>query len=134
MKNVADETVKLLNEEELLYEMSNISEKESGLKTKLHIIQNGANRGYQHWARVKVDLDNGEGFPIKFNNKGEIEPINKDGQYNKLSKNNKDIVNNACKYIQENIEILNAYWEGKFEEEDLHDILRGYKKLEDIIK
>lgn len=121
-------------EEELLFEMSSILTKESGLKTKLNIIQNGANRGMRHWARVKVVLNNGNMFPIKVNEKGDIEPFDNSGEYKRLSQNEKELVKEAIKYIKENIKLIMAYWNGKFEEDDLHNILQGRASLEDFLK
>ena len=62
MSDNLEETIKLLIEEynnsdpELLFEMSTISTKESGLKTKLNVMQNDEDRRYRHWCRVKVVL------------------------------------------------------------------------------
>lgn len=127
-------TIQMLSEQkQLLYEMSSITTRESGLKTKLNLIQNGANRGYQHWARVKVTLSNKQLFPIEVNENGEVKPLDKDGVYTKLDKTDKDIVNDAIPYIKEHIDIIMAYWKGLFEEDDLHDILNNRITLQDAI-
>lgn len=130
MKNLREQKL----EEELLFEMSSILTKESGLKTKLNLIQNGANRGMRHWARVKVVLNNGNMFPVKVNEKGEIEPFNNSGQYKKLTQGEKELVKEAIKYIKENVKLIMAYWNGLFEEDDLHNILQGRASLEDFLK
>lgn len=125
---------KILNNlrEQELYEMSNISTRESGLKTKLHIIQNGKSRGLQHWIRVKVELSDKTLFPIKVNNK-EVLPINTKGEFDRLDNTDKTIVNKAIEYVKKNKELIIAYWKGQFEEEDLHDILNGRITLQQAI-
>ena len=115
-----------------LYEMSNISTRESGLKTKLHIIQNGESRGLQHWIRVKVELSDKTLFPIKVNTK-EVLPINTKGEFDRLDNTDKTIVNKAIEYVKKNKELIIAYWKGQFEEEDLHDILNGRITLQQAI-
>ena len=130
MKNLREQKL----EEELLFEMSSILTKESGLKTKLNLIQNGANRGMRHWARVKVVLNNGNMFPVKVNEKGEIEPFNNSGQYKKLTQGEKELVKEAIKNIKEKVKLKKAYWNGLFEEDDLHNILQGRASLEDFLK
>lgn len=137
--NLEDETIKLLIEEynnsdpELLFEMSTISTKESGLKTKLNVMQNSEDRRYKHWCIVKVVLPSNKLlFPILVNDK-EIKPSNKNGEYSNLSNNDKQIVNDAIKYIKNNLDLILHYWNGDFEEFELHDILAGRNTLEDIL-
>lgn len=134
-----DETIKLLIEEynnsdpELLFEMSTISTQESGLKTKLNVMQNNEDRRYKHWCRVKVVLPSNKVlFPILVNDK-EIKPLNKNGEYSNLSSNDKQIVNDAIKYIKNNLDLILHYWNGDFEEFELHDILAGRNTLENIL-
>lgn len=137
--NLEEETIKLLIEEynnsdpELLFEMSTISTKESGLKTKLNVMQNDEDRRYKHWCRVKVVLPSNKAlFPILVNDK-EIKPLNKNGEYSNLSSNDKQIVNDAIKYIKNNLDLILHYWNGDFEEFELHDILAGRNTLENIL-
>lgn len=133
-KDFMEELKRLMVEEkELLFEMSNIDPAESGLKTKIHLLSNGANEGLPHWARVKVVLSNKVWFPIKVNDEGDVEPLTKDGAYSKLDSTDKKIVDDAIEYIKRNKDIIMAYWYGKFPEYILHDILRNRISLEDAI-
>lgn len=137
--NLEEETIKLIMEEynnsdpELLFKMSTISTKESRLKTKLNIMQNDEDRRYRHWCRVKVVLpSNKVMFPILVNDK-EIKPLNKNREYDNLSNNDKKVVNDAVQYIKNNLELILHYWNGDFEEFELHDILAGRNTLENIL-
>lgn len=133
---IINETKRMILEEELekLYEMSNIDPSESGLKTKLHLMPNGASSGMKHWARVKVVLSDKSLFPIKVNDNGDVEPVNKDGAYDRLDSTDKRLVDDAAEYTRINKDIIMAYWYGKFPEYILHDILRGRITLEDALK
>ena len=114
-----------------LEEMSSILTKESHLKTKLNILYNGAKQ-YPHWARVKIMFNDKEGFPILLNEKG-IKPLNSDGQYNKLTQYQKNLVKEAILYIEDHKDIILAYWNGLFEEDILHDILQNKITLKDVL-
>lgn len=76
------------------------------------------------WApepKVKVQLRNTETFILLEPN---VRPSNIE-QYNKLEPENKDIVDNAIKYIKTNIDIVLRYWNGEFEEYELHKLLNS---------
>lgn len=42
-------------------------------------------------------------------------------------------IQDTVKYIKSNVDLIMSYWEGKFEEDELHDILQGKISLQDVI-
>ena len=122
------------NNKELLYEMSTISEVESGLSTKINVMQNTDDRRYRHWCRVKVTLPSNKMlFPILVNSES-VNPLNKNGEYDNLKSTDKRVVNDAIQFIKNNKELILSYWNNEFEEFELHDILRGKDTLENVLK
>ena len=69
---------------------------------------------------VKIQLKNAGTFTILLESK--VRPANIE-DYNTLSPENKSIVDNAIIYIKNNIVL--RYWNGEFEEYNLHNILKN---------
>ena len=115
-----------------LFEMSSLSSRETGLKTQLNVMKKDDNNRWKHWVRVKVKLNNGNYFPILIDPK--VEPLNEKGEYNKLKSEDKIIVDQAVKYLKSIKDVIMAYWECKFDEYTLHEIINGKVKLQDVLK
>ena len=132
-KAILDELYKDISQDkDNLFEMSSLSSRETGLKTKLNLMQQDDDNEWPHWIRVKVKLNDGTFFPILVDPK--VEPLNSSGQYNNLKFDDKALVKEAVKYTKKIKKVVKAYWEGKFDEATLHDIINGRISLEDAIK
>ena len=131
MKNVVDETVKLLNEEELLYEMSNIQPRTTGLKSQLYATFDGEHL-CPHGPRVKVRTKTfPKGFPIIINRKtNKVYPLNKNGEYSKLQDDDRKVVDEALPYIIKNKDIFLTHWNAVIGDEQLRKVLKGEFTLE----
>ena len=108
--------------EDELFLRSIISPRESKLKTNIYLMYDGINSIWAPEPKVKVQLKNAETFTIL--REPEIKSLNIE-QYNKLEPENKAIIDNAIKYIKANKDIFLRYWNGEFEEFDLHNILKS---------
>lgn len=106
--------------EDELFLRSIISPRESKLKTNIYLMYDGINSIWAPESKVKVQLENATTFTILL--EPEVKPLNAK-QYNKLEPENKFIVDNAIKYIKVNKDIFLRYWNGEFEEYDLHQKL-----------
>ena len=107
--------------EEELFTRSIISPKKTGLKSNIYLIMfDGANSIWAPEPKAKVQLKDNE---INILLEPNVRPTNIE-QYNKLEPENKAIVDNAIKYIKANKDIFLRYWNGKFEEYDLHNLLK----------
>ena len=76
------------------------------------------------WApepKAKVQLRNAETLTILL--EPEIKPLNAD-EYKTLELEDKKIVDDAINYISDNIDIVLKYWNGEFEEYELHNKLK----------
>ena len=120
------------NDKESLFEMSSLSSRETGLKTQLNVMQKDDNNRWKHWVRVKVKLNSSGYFPILIDPK--VEPLNDKGEYNKLKSGDKLIVDQAVKYLKKIKNVIMAYWECKFDEYTLHEIINGKISLKDALK
>lgn len=131
MKDIVNETIKLLNEEELLYEMANIQPRTTGLKSQLYATFDGEHL-CPHGPRVKVRTKNfSKGFPIIINRKtNTIYPLNKKGEYNKLEDDDKKAVDEALPYITKNKDVFLTHWNAEIGDEQLRKVLRGKFTLE----
>lgn len=110
--------VQLLEDD--LFLRSTISPRESGLKTNIYLMEDGKDGIWGPEPKVKVQLKNAETFTVLL--EPEVHPANIE-EYNALESNNKSIVDNAIDYIKNNIDIVLRYWNGKFDEYELHNIL-----------
>ena len=108
--------------EDELFLRSIISPRESKLKTNIYLMYDGINSIWAPESKVKVQLENATTFTILL--EPEVKPSNIEA-YNTLSPENKSIVDNAIIYIKNNIDIVLIYWNGEFEEYDLHNILKS---------
>lgn len=120
------------NDKDNLFEMSSLSSRETGLKTQLIVMQKDDNNRWKHWVRVKVKLNSSGYFPILIDPK--VEPLNDKGEYNKLKSEDKLIVDQAVKYLKGIKNVIMAYWECKFDEYTLHEIINGKISLKDALK
>lgn len=103
------------------YLRSTISPKESNLKTNVYLMYDGLNNNiWGSETKVKIQLKNSE---IVILLEPIIEPQNIE-QHNDLELEDKIIVNDAIKYISQNKDIILNYWNGEFEEDVLHNLLR----------
>lgn len=135
MKDI-NEAMKSLkeNEKELLWEMANIRPRVTGLKTLLYSTPKGKYNNYPYGSRIKVELTNKELFPIMLLNSGSIEPINKNGEYNKLKQQDKNIINNAIKYVEKWHDAFLAHWNPKIGDIQLSNVLKKVVTLSEAIK
>lgn len=135
MKDI-NEAMKSLkeNEKELLWEMTNIRPRVTGLKTLLYSTPKRKYNNYPHGSRIKVELTNKELFPIMLLNSGSIEPINKNGEYNKLKQQDKNIINNAIKYVEKWHDAFLAHWNAKIGDIQLSNVLKKVVTLSEAIK
>lgn len=135
MKNLGDVTAEILLENEKLYEMANLQPRTTGLKYQLYATFNGAYEGFQNELRVKVKTINADRFSIiidKDNDK--VYPDDKGGKYKRLEQEDKDIVDEATKYVKKHIKDFKAHWDGKIGDEQLRKVLKGEFTLEKAIK
>lgn len=127
--------LKIYNEDEELSEMANLQPKTTGLKNQLYSSFDGKTL-YSHGPRVKVRTSNiPKGFPIIIDRKlNKVYPLNKHGEYDKLDNSDKDAVDAAIPYIEENKEIFLAHWNALIGDEQLRKVLKGNITLEKAIQ
>ena len=101
-----------------LFEMANIHSKDTGLKTSLHAMYNGANEGFSHGPRVKVSTNQHGRIPIQ------LKPTVKLSVEKNLRKEDKDIINDAISYISSNLDLFLDHWNGKITDFELISRLR----------
>lgn len=121
MKDIVDETIKsILDEEELLTEMSNLVKRKTGLPVIIWVDDIGNNRNNKHFEpRIKIQNDYGD-------------RANSNTISMSIDKNNPKIlagepaikqkdINQVKQWVKDNYEPLMEYWEGKIDIEDFKD-------------
>lgn len=121
-----------LQENEELFEMSNLKANRTNLKADLWVEEKGEDRQKKDKEpRVKISTINHGRFPISISD--DPTPLDStDG----FKKEDLDIINNAKPYIKRNKDVLLQFYKGKIDIDDLLDILseRGdYKRNKDKV-
>ena len=121
------EELQKIHESEELFEMANIHPDESGIQSMLYATFDGAHEPHiPHWARVKVRTKNKGLFPILLD--PIVQPLNKNGEYDSLKAEDKELVDEAIEYIKKYRNVFLDHWNGKLKDYELHDILLGRTK------
>ena len=129
---VTKETMRMIIEEEKeqLFEMANLQPRTTGLKTVLYSTFDDDEESYQHSSpRVKIKTINAGRFPILL--EPSVEPLNNNGEYDRLKNEDLKIVDEAVEYVKENKESFLSHWYGRIGDEQLRKVLTGIMSLKE---
>lgn len=129
--NIEEATINeiLKEEKEQLWEMANISQRESGLSTVIHSLWNCFNT-QPHGGRVKVETPEGR-IPVQLLPNVEIpKSVNK----NKYKDTTLQLVQEAIPYITKYRDTFVAHAKGEIDDALLHDVLQNRLTLQQAKK
>lgn len=129
INKLESETIKLIINNRKLYEMANIHPEVTGIKAMLYSTFDGAHK-YKHGPRVKVETKNYGLVPVLLPNV----TISKRYMSKDIKNEDKKLLQDAIRYIKDNVNVFLAHWNGQIRDDQLQLILTGKDTLENILK